>query len=123
MTTAYPDTRMLINNEWCDASDGTTIDVVNPASGKTIGKVAHATKKDMDRALEAAQAGFNVWRLMPAIERATIMRKAAALLRERADEIGRLLTQEQGKPLVEAKGEVVAGAGIIEWFADEGLRV
>ena len=123
MTTAYPDTRLLINNEWCDASDGKTIDVVNPATGKTIGKVAHATKKDMDRALEAAQAGFNVWRLMPAIERATIMRKAAALLRERADAIGKLLTMEQGKPFPEAKGEVVAGAGIIEWFADEGLRV
>ena len=123
MTTAYPDTRLLINNEWCDASDGKTIDVVNPATGKAIGKVAHATKKDMDRALEATQAGFKVWRAMPAIERATIMRKAAALLRERADAIGRLLTMEQGKPLVEAKGEVVAGAGIIEWFADEGLRV
>ena len=123
MTTAYPDTRLLINNEWCDASDGRTIDVVNPATGQPIGKVAHATKKDMDRALAAAQAGFDVWRLMPAIERAAIMRKAAALLRERADAVARLLTQEQGKPLVEAKGEVLAGAGIIEWFADEGLRV
>ena len=123
MTTAYPDTRLLINNEWCDASDGKTIDVVNPATGKTIGKVAHATKKDMDRALEAAQTGFNTWRAMPAIERAGIMRKAAALLRERADAIASLLTQEQGKPLAEAKGEVLAGAGIIEWFADEGLRV
>ncbi len=123
MTTSYPDTRLLINNEWCDASDGKTIDVVNPATGKTIGKVAHATKKDMDRALQATQKGFEVWRAMPAIERAGIMRKAAGLLRERADAIGRLLTMEQGKPFAEAKGEVVAGAGIIEWFADEGLRV
>ncbi len=123
MTTSYPDTRLLINNEWCDASDGKTIDVVNPATGKTIGKVAHATKKDMDRALQATQKGFEVWRAMPAIERAGIMRKAAGLLRERADAIGRLLTMEQGKPFPEAKGEVVAGAGIIEWFADEGLRV
>ena len=123
MTTSYPETRLLINNEWCDASDGKTIDVVNPATGKTIGKVAHATKKDMDRALQATQKGFEVWRAMPAIERAGIMRKAAGLLRERADAIGRLLTMEQGKPFAEAKGEVVAGAGIIEWFADEGLRV
>ncbi|MDR0259088.1 MAG: aldehyde dehydrogenase family protein, partial [Comamonas sp.] len=115
MTTAYPDTRLLINNEWCDASDGKTIDVVNPATGKPIGKVAHATKKDMDRALEAAQAGFLVWRATPAIERANIMRRAAGLLRERAEQIGRLLTQEQGKPFAEAKGEVLAGAGIIEW--------
>ncbi|MFA9285417.1 NAD-dependent succinate-semialdehyde dehydrogenase [Comamonas sp. SY3] len=123
MTTAYPDTRLLINNEWQDASDGKTIDVLNPATGKPIGKVAHATKKDMDRALEAAQAGFLVWRATPAIERANTMRRAAALLRERAEQIGRLLTQEQGKPFAEAKGEVLAGAGIIEWFADEGLRV
>ena len=123
MTTAYPDTRLLINNEWVDAEGGRTIDVVNPATGQTIGKVAHAAKADMDRALAAAQKGFETWRALPAIERATIMRRAAGLLRERADAIGRLLTQEQGKPLVEAKGETLAGAGIIEWFADEGLRV
>ncbi|GAB2461566.1 NAD-dependent succinate-semialdehyde dehydrogenase [Comamonas humi] len=123
MTTAYPDTRLLINNEWVDAEGGRTIDVVNPATGQAIGKVAHATKADMDRALAAAQKGFETWRALPAIERATIMRRAAGLLRERADAIGRLLTQEQGKPLAEAKGEALAGAGIIEWFADEGLRV
>jgi succinate-semialdehyde dehydrogenase/glutarate-semialdehyde dehydrogenase len=119
----YPDTRLLINGEWTDAIDGRTLDVVNPATGQAIGKVARASIADLDQALAAAQRGFNVWRNTSAHERGAVMRKAAALLRERADAIARVLTQEQGKPLAEAKVEVVAGAGIIEWFADEGLRV
>ncbi|MEO8280661.1 MAG: NAD-dependent succinate-semialdehyde dehydrogenase [Ideonella sp.] len=124
MTTAtYSDTRLLINNEWCDAASGKTIDVVNPATGKVIGKVAHAGIPDLDRALSAAQSGFEAWRKIPANERAVTMRKAASLVRERAADIARLLTQEQGKPFVEAKGEVMAAADILEWFADEGRRV
>lgn len=120
---SYPDTRLLINNEWVDATGGKTLDVYNPATGKVIGKVAHASIADLDRALEAAQKGFEVWRKTPANERAAIMRKAAGLLRERAADIGRILTQEQGKPFAEARGESIAGADIIEWFADEGRRV
>ena len=122
-TPSYVDTRLLIAGEWSDAIGGKTLDVRNPATGQVIGKVAHAAKADLDRALEAAQRGFETWRFTSAHERAAVMRRAAGLLRERADAIGRLLTQEQGKPLAEAKGEVIAGAGIIEWFADEGLRV
>ena len=74
-------------------------------------------------ALAAAQKGFETWRRTSAIERAKIMRRAAALMRERAADIAPLLTQEQGKPLPEAKIETLAAADIIEWFADEGLRV
>ena len=122
-STYYSDTRLLINNEWCDAASGKTVEVINPATGKTIGKVAHAGIPDLDRALAAAQKGFDAWKKIPANERATTMRKAAALLRERAADIGRLMTQEQGKPFVEARGEVLASADIIEWFADEGRRV
>jgi succinate-semialdehyde dehydrogenase/glutarate-semialdehyde dehydrogenase len=122
-TSSYVDTRLLINGEWCDAASGKTLDVINPATGKPIGKVAHAGIPDLDRALEAAQRGFAAWRKIPANERAATMRKAAGLLRERAPEIARLLTLEQGKPFVEARGEVLAGADIIEWFADEGRRV
>ena len=122
-STYYSDTRLLINNEWCDAASGKTIEVINPATGKTIGKVAHAGIPDLDRALAAAQKGFDAWKKIPANERAATMRKAAALLRERAADIGRLMTQEQGKPFVEARGEVLASADIIEWFADEGRRV
>ncbi|VTU32813.1 NAD-dependent succinate-semialdehyde dehydrogenase [Variovorax sp. RA8] len=122
-TSSYVDTRLLINGEWCDAASGKTLDVVNPATGKPIGKVAHAGIADLDRALEAAQRGFQAWRKIPANERAATMRKAAGLLRERAPEIARLLTLEQGKPFAEARVEVLAGADIIEWFADEGRRV
>ncbi len=119
----YPNTQLLINNEWQDAEGGKAIDVLNPATGKVIGTVAHASKKDLDRALEAAQKGFEVWRKTPAIEREAIMRKAAALFRERADETARILTLEQGKPLAEAKGEALGASDVIEWFASEGRRV
>ena len=122
-TASYPDTRLLIAGEWRDATGGKKIAVANPATGQTIGHVAHAAVADLDAALAAAKSGFDAWRAIPAAERATTMRKAAGLLRERADAIARLLTQEQGKPLAEAKGEILAGAAIIEWFADEGMRV
>ncbi|GAA4327982.1 NAD-dependent succinate-semialdehyde dehydrogenase [Variovorax defluvii] len=122
-TSSYVDTRLLINGEWSDAASGKTLDVINPATGQPIGKVAHAGIADLDRALEAAQRGFEAWRKVPANERAATMRRAAALLRERAPEIARLLTLEQGKPFAEARVEVLAGADIIEWFADEGRRV
>lgn len=123
MSTAYPDTQLLIDGQWQDAASGKKIDVRNPASGEVIGRVAHADIADLDRALAAADKGFQVWRKVSAHERGAIMRRAAALLKERADEIAALLTQEQGKPLAEAKVEIIAGAGIIEWFADEALRV
>ncbi|MEZ2350153.1 NAD-dependent succinate-semialdehyde dehydrogenase [Caballeronia sp. RCC_10] len=119
----YQNTRLYINGEWCDAEGGATIDVLNPATGEKIGTVARASIRDLDRALAAAQAGFATWRRMTALERASLMRKAAALVRERADSIARLMTQEQGKPLVEARIEVNSAADIIEWFADEGRRV
>ncbi len=119
----YPNTQLFIDGKWQDASGGKSLAVFNPATGAEIGRVAHAEIADLDRALVAAQKGFEKWRDMPAIERSKIMRKAAALMRERAGAIGQLLTQEQGKPLVEAKGEAMAAADIIEWFADEGLRV
>lgn len=119
----YPNTQLFINGQWQDAADGRTLPVFNPATGKEIGRVAHAGKADLDRALAAAQKGFETWREMPPAERSKIMRKAAGLMRERAAEIGPLLTQEQGKPLVEAKGEALAAADIIEWFAEEGFRV
>ncbi len=120
---AYPDTRLLIDNQWQDAQSGKRIAVRNPATGAAMAHVAHAGRQDLDRALAAAQRGFDAWRQTPAPDRALAMRRAAALVRERADAIAQLLTQEQGKPLQEAKGEVLAGADIIEWFADEGLRV
>ncbi len=120
---SYPDTQLLIGNTWQDAKSGKRIDVLNPATGNVIAQVAHAGKADLDLALEATQRGFEAWCATPAHDRAKTMRKAAGLVRERADQIARLMTQEQGKPLAEARGEVLAGADIIEWFADEGMRV
>ena len=102
---SYPNTQLFIDGQWQDAADGRTLAVFNPATGKEIGRVAHAGTADLDRALAAAQKGFEKWRDMPAIERSKIMRKAAGLMRERAGDIALLLTQEQGKPLAEAKGE------------------
>jgi succinate-semialdehyde dehydrogenase/glutarate-semialdehyde dehydrogenase len=120
---SYPDTQLLIANEWVPAASGRTLDVLNPATGQVIGTVAHAGTPDLDRALAAAQKGFETWRFTPAHERAALMRKAAGLIRERADAIARLLTQENGKPLNEARLETLAAADITEWFADEGRRV
>jgi succinate-semialdehyde dehydrogenase/glutarate-semialdehyde dehydrogenase len=119
----YIDTQLFINGQWQAPAEGKTLPVVNPATGKEIGRVAHAGRPDLDRALEAAKKGFEVWRDMVPAERAKIMRKAAALVRERVGEIAPLLTQEQGKPVAEAKAETLAACDIIDWFADEGLRV
>ncbi|MBN9695460.1 MAG: NAD-dependent succinate-semialdehyde dehydrogenase [Zoogloea sp.] len=119
----YPNTQLLIAGQWQDAADGRTLPVYNPATGAEIGRVAHASIADLDRALEAAQKGFETWRDMPALERQKIMRRAAGLMRERAEGIAAVLTQEQGKPLAEARIETLAAADIIDWFADEGMRV
>ena len=123
MSQTYPDTQLLIDGQWQNAASGKTIAVRNPATGEVIGQLAHAGKEDLDRALAAAEKGFAIWRNTSAHERQATMRKAAVLLKERADQIAALLTQEQGKPLAEARAEVLAGVGIIEWFADEALRL
>lgn len=119
----YIDTQLFIDGKWQQPAEGKSLPVVNPATGKEIGRVAHAGRPDLDRALQAAQKGFEVWREMVPAERSKIMRKAAALMRERAGEIAPLLTQEQGKPLAEAKAETLAAGDIIDWFAEEGFRV
>jgi len=118
----YPNVQLLIDNHWCDSVAGETLPVVNPATGQTIGTVAHARTADLDRALDAAHKGFQTWRKTGAYERYRIMRKAADLLRTRAEAIAPLMTQEQGKPLNEAKFEVLAGADVIDWFAEEARR-
>ena len=118
----YPDVQLLIDGVWRGASNGATLSVVNPASGDVNGTVAHATQSDLDQALEAARKGFRVWRKVSAYDRSKVMRKAAQLLRDRCDTIAPYMTMEQGKPLPEAKMEVMAAADVIEWFAEEGRR-
>jgi succinate-semialdehyde dehydrogenase / glutarate-semialdehyde dehydrogenase len=118
----YPNISLFIDGAWSSAAAKRTLPIVNPATGDTIGTVAHAERADLDRALEAAENGFAVWRKVSAFDRSKVMRKAADLLRERAYTIAPLLTMEQGKPLAEAKGEVLAGADVIDWFAEEARR-
>jgi len=118
----YHDVNLLIDGAWAPAASGRTIPIVNPATEETIGTVAHADKADLDRALAAAEKGFAVWSRTSAYDRAKLMRKAADLLRSRADEIARIMTMEQGKPLTEAKMETLAGADVIDWFAEEARR-
>lgn len=119
----YPNTQLMIAGQWEAASDGRTIAVHNPATGAEIGRVAHAGIADLDKALAAAQKGFEAWRDVSAAERARLMRRAAVIMRERADAVAEVLTAEQGKPLAEARIEAMSSADIIEWFADEGMRV
>ena len=118
----YPDTQLYIDGVWCAAASGRTHPVVNPASGEVIGQFAWAERADLDRALEAAAKGFATWRKVSAYERSKIMRKAADLMRERVQTIAEIMTQEQGKTIAEAKGEILNGADTIDWFAEEGRR-
>ena len=121
-TPAYEKLEMFIGGQWCQGGEGKSEDVLNPATEQVLGKLPHASKGDLDRALEAAAKGFEAWRKTSAYERGKIIRKAADLFRQRADAIATILTLEQGKVLGEAKIEVAATADIIEWYAEEGKR-
>ena len=118
----YPNVQLHVNGEWRAARSGKTINVLNPANEEVIGTVAHAEKADLDEALAAAEKGFAIWKKVSAYERSKLMRKAADLVRARADDIARLMTLEQGKPLGESKAEIMAAADIIDWFAEEARR-
>ncbi|EKF42532.1 aldehyde dehydrogenase [Nitratireductor indicus C115] len=122
MSGNYPSTKLLIDGEWRDGAEGKSIDVVDPATGDKIGEVAHATRKDLEAAVAAVEKGFKIWSQTPAFERYKIMRKAANLMRERADTIASIMTREQGKPLAEAKMETMAAADVIDWFSEEARR-
>ena len=118
----YPNTQLYIDGHWCPAAAGRTLPVVNPATHLEIGTVAYAEKADLDRALEAAEKGFKAWRKVSAFERCKIMRKAADIFRERVETVATCMTFEQGKPIGEARMETLAGADLIDWFAEEGKR-
>jgi succinate-semialdehyde dehydrogenase/glutarate-semialdehyde dehydrogenase len=118
----YPNVSLYIDGEWVKGSGGRSQPVLNPATGEPIGTVPYAERADLDRALSAAEAGFQAWRKVSAFDRYKLMRKAAENLRSRADEIARIMTMEQGKPVFEAKGETLACADVIDWFAEEARR-
>jgi len=118
----YPDVKLFINGEWRDALAGETIAVSDPATEEVIGKIAHARPADLDLALTAADKGFKVWRDTSAFERSKIMRKAADILRSRAEAVAAMMTREQGKPLAQSKMEIMGAADTIDWFAEEARR-
>ncbi|ACA15701.1 Aldehyde Dehydrogenase [Methylobacterium sp. 4-46] len=118
----FPDVQLHIAGEWRRGGAGQTLPILNPATGETLGQLAVATREDLDAALAAAERGFSAWRKVSAFERSKVLRKAADLLRSRADAIARIMTQEQGKPLAESRVEVMAGADTMDWFAEEGRR-
>jgi len=111
-----------INGEWLDADGGETIDVTNPATGDVIGTIPKMGADETRRALEAAEAAMPGWRAKTAGERAKILRNFFNLMMANQEDLGRLMTAEQGKPLAEAKGEIAYAASFIEWFAEEGKR-
>jgi succinate-semialdehyde dehydrogenase/glutarate-semialdehyde dehydrogenase len=114
--------QLFIDGAWVNGAAGRTIPIINPASGQVIGDVAHAELEDLAKLAETASAGFKVWRRISAFERSKILRRAANILRERAPEIARTLTIEEGKPLPEAMSETLASADVIDWFAEEARR-
>ena len=122
MSTSYPNTNLYIDGRWQPAASGDTIDVINPANEEVIGTVARAGTSDLDEALSAADKAFKIWKNTSAFDRYKILRKAADLLRKRADIIAQIMTIEQGKPLAESKGETLVGADRIAWMAEEGRR-
>jgi succinate-semialdehyde dehydrogenase/glutarate-semialdehyde dehydrogenase len=117
------DERLLIGGEWIEAEDGRRFDVTDPATGDVVGSVPDAGEADVQAAIDAAAAALGPWKSRPAIDRARILRRAAELIRERKDEIGAVMTAEQGKPLAEAVGEVDYAASFLEWFGGEAERV
>lgn len=116
----YPDTQIYVDGAW--RAGARTIPVVDPATEAEIGRLSLASEQDLSDAADASARAFREWRKVSAYERSKLMRRAAQLLRERADEIAAIMTREQGKPLAEAKVETLAGADIIDWFAEEGRR-
>lgn len=113
---------LLIDGQWSSGTHPHQADVFNPATGEQIAKLSLASTADLDRALAAAQRGFQVWRKTSAYDRSKILRKAADLVRQRSDEIAALITLEQGKPLAEAKLEAFGAGDHIDWYAEEGRR-
>src|SRR6201997_1886285 len=118
----YTDLALHIGGAWLNGDGRQGEDVINPATEKPLGRLPHASTRDLDQALDAARKGFEVWRATSAYDRAKVLRKAAALVRERAESIARIMTQEQGKVLAESRAEVLTTADIVEWFAEEGRR-
>ncbi|MGN3961489.1 NAD-dependent succinate-semialdehyde dehydrogenase [Burkholderia gladioli] len=115
--------QIYLAGEWRGAANGASFEVRNPANGELLGSVPLAGAAETRRAIEAANAAWPAWRRRTAKERAAILRKWYELMLAHADDLALILTTEQGKPLAEARGEILYAASFIEWFAEEGKRV
>ncbi|EBP7235713.1 aldehyde dehydrogenase family protein, partial [Salmonella enterica] len=113
----------FIDGDWRDARGGDVIPVSNPANGKPLGNVPKMGAEETRDAINAANRALPAWRALTAKERANILRRWFNLMMEHQDDLARLMTLEQGKPLAEAKGEINYAASFIEWFAEEGKRI
>jgi succinate-semialdehyde dehydrogenase/glutarate-semialdehyde dehydrogenase len=116
------DRSLLINNVWRAGGGGEWLSILNPVDESVLGRLAVATPEDLDVALAAAQAGFELWRDVGPLARAKVLRDAAALILERADVLAAALTREQGKPLAQARMEIEGCARAFDWAAEEGRR-
>jgi succinate-semialdehyde dehydrogenase/glutarate-semialdehyde dehydrogenase len=116
-------TRCLIDNAWVDADDGASIEIRNPADGSQLGTVPKLGAAETRRAIEAADAAWPAWRALTAGARARVLRKWYELVLANQEDLAVLMTCEQGKPLAEARSEVLYAASFIEWFAEEGKRI
>jgi succinate-semialdehyde dehydrogenase/glutarate-semialdehyde dehydrogenase len=116
-------TQLFVDGEWRDASDGATFEVIDPSTGELVAHVADATADDVRAMVDGAVAVQESWAATPAVERAATMRRAARIFEDRIDELARLLSREQGKPVAQAIGELQYGIGFIDWFAEEARRV
>ena len=114
--------QLLIDGQWCAGSDAKTVAVHNPATGETIADLPCASTADLDRALEGARRSFYKWKQLPAVARYELLNKAATLIEQRKLVIARTMTQENGKPLAEAVGELQFCADAVRWYAEEGRR-
>jgi succinate-semialdehyde dehydrogenase/glutarate-semialdehyde dehydrogenase len=122
MTESYADLRLFIDGEWLTAGGRDHEPVMNPATGDCLGVLPHASRTDLDRAIEAAERSYPVWRGMSPQDRGRILKRAADLMRERAEYIARIATIEEGKTLAETRLETLGSADILEWYAEEGRR-
>ena len=123
MDSSYPQLSLYIDGQFITAQGRKEQDVLNPATNQVIGRLPHATTEDLQQAVASAQRAFETWRKTSPLERGKILRKVAELARERANDIGRNITLDQGKPLAEAVGEVVFCAEHAEWHAEECRRI
>ena len=115
--------KMFINGEWKEASNGNYSIIKNPADGSEVGSYSKGSRKETVDAINAADKSFKIWKEKPARERADYLLKISRVLLENKNELAKILTMENGKPIKESLGEVAAAAAHFEWFAEEAMRM